>query len=286
MIKRKWLFFIIASCFLACGLLAPAERAHGISMQFGVFNVGQGLSQIVKADTSAIVFDMGPAEGFGSWREKMAALGKTHINDIVISHDHNDHWGGLMALDTTVLWDGCLITTPYVDTAALRDSFPLWKNRLRFRTIAAGDTISLPGGVEIRCIWPPSHGLTFDTADNYANNSSFVFLIKTGGTTALITSDIDSNITRLLCFQESIGLKADIMVVPHHGSGGSLDPVFYGYVKPSISIISYGMGNPYGHPSPSALLWLSQTGTEVLETAIDGNCFFESNGYYWRPIRN
>jgi competence protein ComEC len=284
-IKRKLVFcVIIASCFLACGLLVPAERAHGISVQFGVFNVGQGLSQIVKADTSAIVFDMGPAEGFGSWRKKLATLGKTHISDIVISHDHKDHWGGLQMLETSVLWNGCLITSPGVDTGALRDSFPLWKDRLYFKTMAAGDTLVLPCGVIVSCVWPPAQGLGFDSADNFANNSSLVFLIKRGETTVLITSDIDSNATRQLCSQESIRLKADIMVVPHHGSGGSLDPVFYGYAKPAISIISYGRGNSYGHPSPSVLLWLSQTGTEVLETAIDGNCFFESNGYYWMQI--
>lgn len=284
--KRKLLFsIIVSSVFFVCGVLDTAVRAPETAVQFGVFNVGQGLSQIVKVDTGAIVFDMGPVEGFEGWREKMAALGKTHINDIVISHDHKDHWGGLQMLDTTASWDGGVVTTPYVDTAAFRDSIPLWKNRLHFRIIAAGDTLALTGGVVIRCLWPPALDSAIDSTDNFANDNSLVLLIKTGETSVLITSDIDSTVTRLLCLKESTGLKADILVVPHHGSGGSLDPVFYGYVKPSISIISYGIDNSYGFPSPSVLLWLSQTGTEVLETAIDGNCFFESNGYYWSSIK-
>jgi competence protein ComEC len=188
-------------------------------------------------------------------------------------------------LDTAVSWDGYMVTSPYVDTAALRTRVPYWNDRLRFRVIAAGDTLLLPGKVEIRCIWPPGMASAFAANGNFANNSSLVFLVKTGETSVLITSDIDSSVTGQLCLQESIRLKADIMVIPHHGSGSSLDPVFYGYVKPAISIISYGADNTYGHPSPSVRLWLSQMGISVRETAIDGSCFFESNGYYWKEMK-
>lgn len=286
-IKRKFVFVVVTGCnFLACTLLGPAEHKPEISVQFGVINVGQGLSQVLKADTGAIVFDMGPPEGFDHWREKMAALGKTRIHDIVISHDHQDHWGGLEMLDSTVLWDGCIVTSPYVDTAALRTIVPLRNDRLRFRVISAGDTLLLPGNVEIRCIWPPGTAAAFAANGNLVNNSSLVFRVKTGETSVLITSDIDSSVTKQLCLQESIRLRADIMVIPHHGSGGSLDPVFYGYVKPAISIISYGADNTYGHPAPSVRLWLSQMGSSVIETPIDGNSFFESNGYYWKKMKN
>lgn len=286
-LKSKLVFVAIVGCnFLSCGLMSQGERPPETMVRFGVFNVGQGLSQIVKVDTSAIVFDMGPAEGIGRWQEQIAALGKTHIKDIVISHDHQDHWGGLKMLDTTVLWNGCIVTSPYIDTAALRTIAPRWNDRLHFRIISAGDTLLLPGNVEIRCIWPPGTASAFAANGNFDNNSSLVFLVKTGETRVLITSDIDSSITRALCLQESIRLKADIMVIPHHGSNGSMDPVFYGYVKPLISIISYGADNTYGHPSPSVRLWLLQMGSSVFETAIDGNCFFESNGYYWKEMKH
>lgn len=279
--KKRWSCFVAAGCIaISCGI-APMDRTNDTPVVFGVFDVGQGLSQIVKSDTSAIIFDMGPEEGYGRWHSTFAGLGKMHIGSIVLSHDHRDHWGGLRMLDTAVLWDGRIVTSPTVDTGDLRDSFPLWKNRVRFRTIAAGDTLALPGDVEIRCLWPPSAGITGSASEESENSGSLVFLIRKGATSALITSDIDTIAMRQLRLRGLENLKADIMVVPHHGSGGSLDPVFYGYVKPSVSVISYGAGNPYGHPRSEVLLWLSQTGSRVLETALDGDCFFESNGYYW-----
>jgi competence protein ComEC len=290
--RKNILLFVIMVCvaglLIACDFAPLSRVSPQTPVQFGVFNVGEGLAQIVKADTNAIIFDMGPPEGYADWHKKFIELGKTRVSAIVLSHDHKDHWGGLQLLDTTVLWDGCIVTSPYVDTASLRDSFPLWKDRIRFRTIAAGDTLALPGGgAGARCIWPPAEGVSISTTtDDFKNRTSLVFLVIAGGTTALITSDIDSFATRQICLNESTALKADILVVPHHGSGGSLDPVFYGYVRPAVAILSYGIDNSYGHPSPSVLLWLSQTGTVVRATAIDGDCFFESNRYYWTAVNN
>jgi competence protein ComEC len=279
---RNWLWIAAAGCIaLSCGP-APTDRAPDALVQFGVFDVGQGLSQIVRAGTGAIIFDMGPEEGYDRWRTTFAGLGTSRISAIVLSHGHRDHWGGLRMLDTAVAWDGRIVTAPSVDTGVMRDSFPLWKNRLRFTVISAGDTLALPGGgVEIRCIWPPAGGAAAGGGDDAENSGSLVFLIRKGATRALITSDVDTVAMRQIRLRAPEDLKADIMVVPHHGSGGSLDPVFYGYVKPSVSVISYGAGNTYGHPRPEVLVWLSQSGTRILETALDGDCFFESNGYYW-----
>ena len=111
-----------------------------------------------------------------------------------------------------------------------------------------------------------------------------VFLVKNGLTRALITSDIDTCAERELSRRVNAGfasLASDIMVVPHHGSAGSLDPVFYGYVRPQRAVISCGAGNQYGHPSPQVLLWLSQMGIAVHLTSLDGGIALESNGYCW-----
>jgi competence protein ComEC len=251
-------------------------------VRFTVFDVGQGLAQAVASGGRTVLFDMGPLEGYPAWEEQYKALGKPAIEAIALSHRHLDHCGGLQLLDTGIAWTGLLIVTPYEDTAFLRASSPQWRNRIRFRTVAAHDTLALLDDVELRCLWPPdTSGDSIFAADSLMNRLSMVFLVTKGLTRALITSDIDTCAEHELSLREGHGLASSLMVVPHHGSAGSLGRVFYGHVRPQTAIISYGAGNFYGHPSQNVLLWLSQMGTTVKLTALDHCVIVESNGYQW-----
>jgi len=41
-------------------------------------------------------------------------------------------------------------------------------------------------------------------------------------------------------------------------------------VRPSVSVISVGLGNPYGHPSPRTVYLAGADGARVLRTNVDG----------------
>ena len=43
-------------------------------------------------------------------------------------------------------------------------------------------------------------------------------------------------------------LRADVLVVPHHGSRTSSTPAFIAAVAPRIAIIAAGYRNRFGHP--------------------------------------
>jgi competence protein ComEC len=274
---------LIAGLFVSCSSLRWEEPPAGRSLQFTVFNVGQGLSQMVRVGDTAVVFDMGPQEGYAGWKEQYAKSGRPFIAAMVISHDHADHWGGLQLLEPNVAWPGILYVSPYEDTVALRTKFPLWKERIRFRTIAENGTLDQLDGVAIRCLWPPKgRGDSLVNNEDLKNRYSLVFMVTQGATSALITSDIDTAAERRLFLDQGDKLKSDIFVVPHHGSCGSLDPVFYGYVRPTFALISCGINNEFGHPCVPVLQWLSQMGIKEAATSVDGECLFESNGFYWK----
>ena len=98
-----------------------------------------------------------------------------------------------------------------------------------------------------------------------------------------MTGDIDSTAAHEIAARYTVDVRADIVVVPHHGSAGSVCPFFYGYVRPSIAVLSFGMGNSYGHPSDAILAMLAEQGIRSVSTPAYGSLQWTGNGYYWSP---
>jgi hypothetical protein len=63
--------------------------------------------------------------------------------------------------------------------------------------------------------------------------------------------------------------RVDIYKVCHHGSKFQ-DESFTRALSPTISIISVGVGNSYGHPAPETIQSLTRLGSRVLRTDLDG----------------
>jgi competence protein ComEC len=258
------------------------ETPAGGPVRFAVFDVGEGLAQAVVADGRSVLFDMGPPEEYMRWKTQFELLGRPSVEAVVLSHDHLDHRGGLEFFDSVFQWTGLVVVTPYTDTALIRRSSPPWAARIHFRTVSAGDTLALLHDVCLRCLWPPdSSGDSLYATDSLKNRYSTVFTVIHGRAKALITSDIDTVAERELVLQLDTGLAAELCVVPHHGSAGSLSPVFYGYIRPHHAVVSCGAANTYGHPSQSVLLWLSQMGVSVTITSLCGGFIGESDTYHW-----
>jgi competence protein ComEC len=284
--KLSLRFFSGAGLLAAAACLNPAQNGASANFSFGIIDVGQGLAQIAQFGDSAVLIDIGTAESHDQWHAAYRKCGEPFIRAIVISHGHADHWGGLELLDSTVRWTGLVIVSPYEDTAFFRaNARPFWGKRISFQTVSAGDTVVLPGKVAMRCLWPDKGlGDSLFTVDALRNRYSLVFAAACGATGFLVTSDIDSAAMWSLRLREKEALRASLFVVPHHGSGGSLDPAFYGYVRPETAVISYGDPNPYDHPSTQVLLWFNQMGVKVDCTPICGTVIYESNGYYWGRV--
>jgi competence protein ComEC len=58
--------------------------------------------------------------------------------------------------------------------------------------------------------------------------------------------------------------------VPHHGSR-SQDPAFFAATRSSVSIISAGAENDYGHPAPATLDLLKRHGMRIHRTDQEGD---------------
>jgi competence protein ComEC len=259
---------------LACQRIVPPEQSD---LNFGVVNVGEGLAQIGWVGDTAMVWDMGPPEGHAEWSRVYSSIGRPYIKILIISHTDLDHRGGLISLDSSVRWSGILMVTALEDTSLLRKSSPIWENRLRFDVVHQGESVDFVNGVSVDCLWPPDSIITdHDSLNRY----SFVFTIRYGSEQILVTSDIDTFVLRELGLRYGTSLKSDLLVVPHHGSRGSVDATVYGFIDPSIAVISCSLENDYGFPSPELFGLLMEMGIETKTTYRDGTVVFRNNGYY------
>jgi competence protein ComEC len=119
------------------------------------------------------------------------------------------------------------------------------------------------------------------------NNDSIVMALTirtaSGAFRLLLTGDIETPVQRILLADRAPFLRADVLKVPHHGSANQ-DPDFLAAVRPSVSVISVGAGNPYGHPAARTVYLAGQDGARVYRTDLDGTVLISAPGGPDGPI--
>lgn len=261
-----------------CGLeVTEPEPCH-----FIVMDVGQGLAQACVVGSRAVLFDAGPARNVAGLRAGLREAGMPYLDLVVLSHADEDHRGGLGCLDSTVPFSGLVAVNPYEDTALIRAEAGWWAARLRFMTVARGQTLEGPPGVEITCLWPPADtAVGIPVPDELRNAFSLVFSVRYEDTGVLVTSDVDSVVLSRLLAVDGSALQSEVVVVPHHGSASSVHRGFYGAVQPQWAIVPCARDNDYGHPAPQLVDVLFELGIDMRTTYECGALHAVSNGWYW-----
>jgi len=257
------------------------DGASGGRFAFAVADAGQGLAQFGVIGKRAVAWDVG--DNYAAWRAAYAGLGSPRIELIIISHTDFDHYGALESFGGSSLdWSGEIAVSPYEDTAKLRETASAWSDRIAFKHCARGDTLRPLGpAVDVVCLWPPPGLDKTQFPKEWKNHYSLVFSVRHGSSRALITSDIDSAAMSEIAVHSRYDLQAQILSVPHHGSAGSVNPLFFSYVTPEIAVISCSVDNKYGHPSPQMTDELQYHTGIIKYTFVDGTITFVSNKYYW-----
>ncbi|MGF6994708.1 DNA internalization-related competence protein ComEC/Rec2 [Paraburkholderia sp. GAS32] len=240
-------------------LPAPPGPPHG-SFRLTALDVGQGTSVLVETAHHALLFDAGPGPESTHAGERVVvpflqAHGVTALDTLVISHADSDHSGGAPAVLDAIEVRQMV--------AALAPANPLWSNARQHGTdtlpCAAGQRWQWDG-VEFAMLWPDAgplqgkpnaHCCVLRVSTVPAAESASAGNVKPTPLrmTALLTADIEAPVERILLARDRDALRAQVLVVPHHGSKTSSTEPFLDSIDPLVALFQVGYRNRFHHPN-------------------------------------
>ncbi|HVK54675.1 MAG TPA: DNA internalization-related competence protein ComEC/Rec2, partial [Burkholderiales bacterium] len=128
------------------------------------------------------------------------------------------------------------------------------------------------------------------------NDLSCVVKITSSHGSALLSGDIEAiSEAEILARSTAEKLRADVLVVPHHGSRTSSTDAFVTAANPKLALFTVGYRNPFGHPRPEVLARYETLGAKILrsdhagaivvkmdEQGISHSSWREEQKRYWR----
>ncbi|WP_158302077.1 DNA internalization-related competence protein ComEC/Rec2 [Paenibacillus mesophilus] len=209
--------------------------------------------------------------------------GVHHIDWLVVSHQDQDHMGGLQAVVEQIPVRNVLMNGTWKGNEASRELFETAMNKgASIVTAPEGGRLPIDRFTELTAL-SVGGKQPFRVAEEQ-NGESLVLLMRMRGTRFLFTGDMraedEHNVLAYLNRegQAGAGDKAvppiDVLKIAHHGSKTSTTNEWLTYWKPKVSVISVGSKNVYGHPNPGVVERLEQSGTEIRRTDLDGEIVF------------
>lgn len=226
-------------CLLLPALFPPLPRPGMGEAWADVLDVGQGLAVVVRTARHALLYDTGP--GYGGEADAgqrvvvpfLRTNGVAKLDALVVSHRDQDHSGGLVSVRAHAPVGRVLAS--FAEAGGER--------------CAAGQSWEWDG-VRFTMLHPESDDYEKKTR---TNAMSCVLRVESVGASLLLPADIEAANERALVARAAEALRADVLVVPHHGGKGSSTPAFVSAVAPEHAVFSAGYRNPFGHPRPEIL---------------------------------
>ena len=238
-----------------------------------VLDVGQGLAVVVTTHRHALLYDTGPRyheEADAGGRivaPYLRAAGVAHLDAMIVTHQDSDHSGGALSVLAAVPVDWLASSLP--------DDHPILAQR------ASDGRAAQRCEAGQRWEWDGVHFVVLQPGpQHYANprlkpnDLSCVVRVESAFGTALLTGDLEARGELELVRADADSLKADLLVVPHHGSLTSSTPAFIAAVAPQIAVYTPGYRNRFGHPRAEVAARYDAAGIRTFRTDFDGALSF------------
>lgn len=261
---------VAIACILPAFVPLPAKESL---LEVRVFDVGQGLSLLVRQPGYSLIYDLGPrfSDSFDSGANilvpSLSQIGINQIDDLIISHPDSDHIGG------------------YKGLVAKKPASRVWIGRKSENTRIAHESACIAGrnwqvgAVMYEFISPVSDDPGPDTESD--NDRSCVLKITLGQQVILLPGDISAGVERILAREQRFVRGVDdsvvLLIAPHHGSKTSSSEELIESAAPEYVVFSAGYMNRFGHPHVDVVNRYKQSGAKIYSTFKEGMIRFTWN---------
>ena len=248
-------------------LVSPPRPAHGEFALLGA-DIGQGNAILVQTANHSLLYDAGPRfsresdAGQRTLVPLLRALGEK-LDVLMVSHRDADHIGGAAAV---------LKMQPQARLMSSIETEHELQQLRKAERCASGQRWRWDG-VDFEILHPQPGDYEFRQKPNAM---SCVLRISNGDQTALLVGDLEAAQEQRLV-SEKAPLKADVLLVPHHGSKTSSTPQFLDAVKPRIALVQAGYRNRFQHPVPEVMARYQERHIQVIASPQCGSAFWSSN---------
>ncbi len=290
---------LAVSFFTASVIGNQIDRSLASGLEVIFADVGQGDATILILDRKkAVVIDGGkPDSGYRAIRDILKYY-SVRPGIYYATHCHSDHCGGLIGLMEE--YGGSRLIVPYgtlesgtdvplktddTDAEKITANFgeenltaellsSASRNDVAVMEASSGEKHLICDDLEIEILNPVKG--TGDNQNDDLNKTSLVLMVKYKGLRIVICGDADGESEKRMV-AEGKDLNADIYRISHHGSPASSDDEMISAVDAEVSVISVGY-NSYGHPSDKVIKRLSEHGSQIYRTDINGALILRYNG--------
>ena len=302
--KRRFIIALVGICCLgliAYGALGPRVAITPVprvqdppapAVTVRDLDVGQGDATYIHNGDSRVIIDGGPdMRRMGRLLDSLG-LNNTTIDVVILSHQHLDHYAGLMALFDSRRHIKVRYFFENKDPSAastlarLRDSILARVDRdsLQYRDTddPCGDgtaicSITLRGGAVIHIMRP----LPMPAKPN--NRSAAVKLIGADSASFTMWLAGDAEHAEISYFEAAgyaanPGMHVDVLKADHHGSCNGVTPQYLALTQPAWAVVSVGANNDYGHMHEQAEAEYRAAGVPWYRTDQNGTVTIQSSG--------
>lgn len=238
-------------------------------------DVGQGDALLLRDPAEPkTVFLVDTGDDADALMECLDRFGVDRLAALIISHDHQDHFGAIDAVLGRV--DRAIVAPAHRESEDARPLLlalaaadvpvdigvaePVSRGATPADAAAGTAAPAEPGSaVTWRVLGPPSGVVPAN-----ANASSLVLHVELGELSVLLLGDTGATEHAELMRRQPM-LRADVVKVAHHGSRDQA-PELAARVGAELGLVSVGAENRYGHPARETLAELAAAGTATART--------------------
>ena len=243
--------------------------AHSENLKITCFDCKLGDLHLIQQNGFSLMIDTGPTkESQGYFKNSALPYfqknGLKELDYLVITHAHNDHYGGYDCLLENIFVRNIILTDEFQE----REIYSKIKNAIdpKSNVITLSDTTSIINGdLKIKFLHPDKN-----FHHENINNVSIVCRIDFHKFSALFTGDLEFEGEDYLLENYREFLDVDFLKIGHHGSKTASSFDFLTEVSPEYCFISTSLKNRFDFPHEETMQKLRDFQLEIFLSGKDG----------------